>query len=419
MEKEKVWNVRRDFPILNTQVNGNALCYFDNAATTQVPEPVLNQMLEHYHTCQANVHRGVHTLSERSTAHMEHARIQMQHFLGAEHPHEIIFTSGTTASINLVARSLSFSGLKPGDEIITTEMEHHSNLIPWQEACRRTGAVLRIVPVTPSGELNLSALQEMLSSKTRLLAVTCVSNVTGTVNPVREIAHMVHAVGARILLDGAQALRHGPVNVRELGCDYFCLSGHKMMGPTGTGVLYGTESALEALIPETYGGGMVEQVWVDHATFDALPFRLEAGTPNIVGNIGLGAAAEYLIGLDLNWIVQRENTLLQRAIEGLADRNTVEILGNPFQRAGCISFNLKGVHPLDVAKLLDQLGIEVRSGHHCAQPLLTALGQTGAVRLSPAFYNTEEEIDRFLTALDQIVDRLGRRTLRGIHRRNA
>lgn len=397
-----VQKARWDFPILSSSVNGRPLVYLDNAATTQVPEQILSVMLEQYHCHQANVHRGIHALSESSTARMENAREKLQQFLGAARPEEIIFTSGTTHSINLVARSLSFGLLKPGDEIITTELEHHANLIPWQEACRRTGAVLRVVPIDSRGEPDMTVFEEMLSERTRLAAVSWVSNVTGTVSPIERVIELAHKAGAWVLIDGAQAVRHMKLDMQTLDCDFFCFSGHKMMGPTGTGVLYGKYDVLSQLPPDTFGGGMVDEVSISAASYGELPFRLEAGTPNISGNIGLGAAVDYLTGLGLAQIAQWEAALLTQLIDGLSQMPDVRILGAPGRRAGCVSFNIEGVHPYDAARLLDQLGVAVRSGHHCAQPLLTALGETGALRVSPAFYNTEEDISRFFAALDRV-----------------
>lgn len=407
-----VEQIRRDFPILHREVNGRPLIYLDNSATTQLPEPVLKVMLEQLHTYEANVHRGIHTLSEESTARLENARGQMQRFLGAAHPEEVIFTSGTTAAINMVARSMSFGLLKPGDEIITTQLEHHANLIPWQEACRRTGAVLKVIPIDEKGNLNMEAYEAALSEKTRLVASTWVSNVTGTVTPMETMIFMAHAFGAWVLVDGAQAVRHAVMNVKQLDCDFFVLSGHKMMGPTGTGVLYGKRQVLEQLPPDTFGGGMVDQVQDYSATYGELPFRLEAGTPNIVGNIGLGAAADYLQEIGIDNVIMQEMNLCHFLYGALSGRSQVELVGDPALRAGCISFNLKGAHCYDVAKLLDQLGIAVRSGHHCAQPLLTAFGLTGAVRVSPAFYNTMGEAAAFLEAIDRITKILGRKVRR-------
>ena len=400
--------IRRDFPILEETVNGRPLVYLDNAATTQMPEPVLEKMCAHYRHDHANVHRGIHTLSERSTEEMEQARRIIQEFIGAERPEEIIFTSGATDSINLLARSLSFGLLKPGDEILTTEMEHHANLIPWQEAARRCKAKLRIVPVKKAGELDYSALQQMLTEKTRLVAVTGVSNVTGTVNDLSAIIRQAHKHGAWVLVDASQMMRHQVIDVKALDCDFLCFSGHKMMGPTGTGVLYGKKAMLEQLPPDRFGGGMVDEVRLKRASYGDLPYRLEAGTPNIAGIIGLGAAGWYLSGLGIKEIAKREKLLLTTAEAALKQRTAVTILGEPRERAGCISFNLRDGHCFDVARLLDQLGIAVRSGHHCAQPLLRAFGLEGAVRISPAFYNTTEEIIRTMDALDRCIRVFGK-----------
>lgn len=405
-------DIRRDFPILNETVNGKPLIYMDNAATTQVPEPVLTAMLSHYRHDHANVHRGIHALSERSTEAMEQARQTLQELIGAASTEEIIFTSGATSAINMVARSLSFGLLKSGDEIITTEMEHHSNLIPWQEACHRKRAVLRIVPVTPDAELDYDAYRKMLSPSTKLVAVTGVSNVTGTVNDLASMIRAAHQVGAWVLVDASQMVRHQMIDVQKLDCDFLCFSGHKMMGPTGTGVLYGKKSLLDQLPPDAFGGGMVDTVKLKQATFGELPFRLEAGTPNIAGNIGLGAAAWYLMGLGIEEIARAEQILLTTAESALRQREQITILGSPAKRAGCISFHVQGGNCFDVARLLDQLGIAVRSGHHCAQPLLRAMGQEGAVRLSPAFYNTTGEIIQTIDALDRTIRVFGKVTRR-------
>ncbi|MBQ9270357.1 MAG: SufS family cysteine desulfurase [Oscillospiraceae bacterium] len=400
--------IRRDFPILGETVNGRNLVYLDNAATTQMPEPVLEKMCAHYRHDHANVHRGIHTLSERSTEEMEQARCIIQEFIGAEYPEEIIFTSGATDSINLLARSLSFGLLKPGDEILTTEMEHHANLIPWQEVARRCKAKLRIAPITASGDLDYGSFQQMLTAKTRLVAVTGVSNVTGTVNDLSAIIRQAHMHGAWVLVDASQMMRHQVINVKALDCDFLCFSGHKMMGPTGTGVLYGKKALLEQLPPDRFGGGMVDEVRLKRASYGDLPYRLEAGTPNIAGIIGLGAAAWYLSGLGIEEIAKREKLLLTTAEAALRQRASVTILGEPQKRAGCISFNVQDGHCFDVARLLDQLGIAVRSGHHCAQPLLRAFGLDGAVRISPAFYNTTEEIIQTMDALDRCIRVFGK-----------
>ena len=395
-------SVRRDFPILSRRVHGHALSYLDNGATTFVPEPVLTAVGEQYREYQSNVHRGVHYLSEQSTARVERVRQQIADFLNAEAPEEIIFTSGATESVNLVARAFADGILRPGDKLLATEMEHHSNLVPWQEACRRAGAELLVVPVTDAGELDLEELLRLLDAGPQLLAVTWVSNVLGTVNPLPQIVRMAHAVGCPVLVDAAQAMRHGSVDVRALDCDFLCFSGHKMMAPTGVGVLYGKRRRLERLPPASFGGGMIDEVDTRRATFAALPFKFEAGTPNIAGIVGLGAALDYLRGLGLPAVYAREANLIAYAESRLRERADLDILGAPARRSGAVSFNLRRLSPYDVAKLLDQLGVAVRSGHHCAQPLLARFGLTGAVRVTPAFYNTREEIDALMDGLDRI-----------------
>ena len=394
--------IRRDFPILSRQVHGRPLVYLDNGATTFVPEPVLAAVGEQYRTYQANIHRGVHYLSEQSTMRVERARAAVAAFLNAEAPEEIVFTSGATDAINLVARAFADGVLKPGDRVLTTEMEHHSNLVPWQQACRRVGAELLIAPMTDTGELDMEELLRLLDAGPRLLAVTWVSNVLGTVNPLLQIIRMAHAVDCPVLVDAAQAMRHGPVDVRALDCDFLCFSGHKMMAPTGVGVLYGRREWLERLPPVSFGGGMIDEVTPLDATWAELPFKFEAGTPNIAGIIGLGAALDYLQSVGWNAIYAAEGDLLRYTEERLGALEGIRILGAPARRAGAVSFHMNGAHPYDVAKLLDQLGVAVRSGHHCAQPLLARFGLTGAVRVTPAFYNTREEIGTLIAGLDRI-----------------
>ena len=357
---------------------------------------------QQYREYQANIHRGVHYLSEQSTARVERVRAAVAEFLNAEAPEEIIFTSGTTESINLVARAFADGVLKPGDRVLTTEMEHRSNLVPWQEACRRAGAEKLVVPMTDAGELDMEELLRLLDAGPQLLAVTWVSNVLGTVNPLPLIIRMAHAVGCPVLVDAAQAMRHAPVDVRTLDCDFLCFSGHKMLAPTGVGVLYGKRRWLERLPPVHFGGGMIDEVDTARATWAELPFKFEAGTPNIAGIIGLGAALDYLRGIGLPAIYERESALTAYAEARLRERGDLDVLGAPARRAGAVSFNLRGLSYYDVAKLLDQLGVAVRSGHHCAQPLLAHFGLTGAVRVTPAFYNTREEIDALSAGLDRI-----------------
>lgn len=390
--------VRKDFPILSRTISGHPLIYLDNAATTQLPCAVLGALEEHYSRHNANVHRGIHTLSEESTHHTEAARAHVASFLHAAHPQEIVFTGGATDSLHLV--SLAFSRLlKPGDEVITTQMEHHSNFVPWQQACLRTGATFRVVPLTDSGELDLDTYYAMLSPRTKLVAVTQVSNVLGTVNPLSEMAKAAHAYGAAFLTDGAQGVRHEGADVQAIDCDFYCFSGHKIMAPTGIGVLYGKAEWLERLQPVRYGGGMVDTVTEEYTTFEKPPYCWEAGTPNYAGAIALSAALTYLEQLGLSDISAYEASLTHSLCTMLEEMDGIDVLGHPGRRGGVVSFSMPGVHPFDAAALLDKLGVAVRSGTHCAQPLLARFGLTGTIRVSPAFYNTEEELQNFRTAL--------------------
>ena len=398
--------LRRDFPILSQEIGGRRLVYLDSAATAQVPLPVLERVRAHYVCDNANVHRGIHSLSERSTAAYEAARATAAAFLGAE-PEEIIFTSGTTGGINLLAQMFAEQVLRPGDAVITTQMEHHSNLVPWQEACRRSGAELRVAPVTDRGELDLLALARLLTPEVKLLAITAVSNLTGTVNPLEAIIPAAHAVGAAVLVDAAQALRHRRIDVRALGCDFLVFSGHKLGSPGGIGVLYAARDRLAQLRPVRFGGGMVDDVTDYEATFSAAPQCFEAGTPNYPAAIGLGAALEYLQEIGLDAIAAHERELLAAYAEMLGKFPTVRILGAPRSRAGALSFTVEGASAFDVAVLLDKLGVAVRSGHHCARPLLRRLGADYAVRISPAFYNDFDEIETVEAALRCVFGVLG------------
>lgn len=399
--------VREDFPILSSKIYGQPLIYLDNAATTQMPRCVLRRIQEHYERYNANVHRGIHYLSEQSTAHFETARATVRSFLGAKDCKEIIFTSGATDAINLVARGFQERFLRPGDEVIATEMEHHANLIPWQEACRRSGATLRIIPLTGMGELDLDAYYAMLSARTRIVAVTAVSNVLGTVNPLKPMIQAAHQAGAAVLVDAAQAMRHIRFQVRELDCDFLCFSGHKVMGPAGIGALYGKEERLDELYPIAFGGGMVDRVSLCEAAYGELPQRLEAGTPNYPGAIGLAAALNYLSELGLEEITRWEKTLLREYETMLGQFPCIRILGAPARRAGAVSFTVENASPYDISMLLDKLGVATRSGHHCAQPLLQRFGVPYAVRLSPAFYNRLEEIPAVQSALERTLSVLG------------
>lgn len=398
--------LRRDFPILEQKINGRPLIYLDSAATTQLPLPVLDRMQRHYLGDNANVHRGIHSLSERSTAAYETARAAAAAFLGAS-PEEIIFTAGATDGVNLAAQMLSGQTLHPGDAVVVTQMEHHSNLVPWQEACRRSGAELRIAPVTDSGELDLSALARLLTPEVKLLAVTAVSNVTGTVNPLETVIPLAHAAGAAVLVDAAQALRHRRIDVRALDCDFLVFSGHKLCAPAGIGVLYGKQELLAPLHPVRFGGGMVDDVTELGAVWSGVPQRFEAGTPNYPAAIGLAAALEYLQSAGTEAIAAHEQALLAAYEEMLRAFPAVRILGAPRERAGAISFTVKGAAAFDVAVLLDRLGVAVRSGRHCAAPLLRRLGADYAVRISPAFYNSLDEVPAVSSALRRVFGVLG------------
>ncbi len=384
---------RSDFPILATTVRGKPLIYLDNAATSQKPRQVIGAVSDFYGSENANIHRGVHRLSEQATAQFEAVREKVARFLGASAAAEIVFTSGTTASINLVAQSWGRGTLRPGDEVLVTAMEHHSNLVPWQLLCEQTGAVLRALPVTDPGELDLEALGGLLGERTRIVAVTHVSNVLGTVNPVRQLAERARAVGAVTVVDGAQSAPHLAVDVQALGCDFFAFSGHKLFGPTGVGVLYGRAALLERMPPWQGGGSMIASVGLSRSTYAPPPARFEAGTPPIAEVIGLGAAIDYIEGIGLEAIGAWEHRLLQRALEVVGDAPGVRLMGSPAHRASVLSFVVDGVHPHDVAAVLDDEGIAVRAGHHCAQPLMERLGVPATIRASFAFYNLMDEVD--------------------------
>ncbi len=393
-----VKEIRDDFPILSTTVNGRPLIYLDNAATTQVPVCVLDRIKAHYQLDHANVHRGVHTLSVRSTEAYEAARETVQKFLGAGDPQEIVFTQGTTDSINMVAEGIRHE-LTEDDCIIVTELEHHSNFITWQRLCERTGAAFRIVPC-PSGSPDMEAFRNLLEYKPKLVAVTQVSNLTGTVMPLEEMTKLAHDAGSKILVDGAQGIRHFDQSMAEADYDFYCFSGHKVMAPTGIGVLYGKAECLERLEPFRVGGGMVDAVQERSFTTAPLPARLEAGTPNIVGAIALAEALSYIDRIGRRAIGQYEEDLLRYAEQLLAQREEIRILGNPEKRAGVLSFVVSGIHSYDIASVIDKMGVAIRSGTHCAQPALHRFQLADALRLSPAFYNTFEEIETACICLD-------------------
>ncbi len=397
--------IRGLFPALNQRVNGNPLVYLDNAATTQKPRTVIEALVRFYETDNANVHRGAHALSDRATAAYEGARQTVARFLNARTPQEIVFVRGATEAINLVAQSFGRSNVGPGDEVLITGLEHHANLVPWQQLCLETGARLRVLPITDRGELSLDALEEMLSDRTRLVALAHVSNALGTVNPVRQVVAAAHRHGIPVVVDGAQAVPHFEVNVQELGCDFYAFSGHKVYGPMGIGALYGRLSLLAGMPPWQSGGDMVHQVEYDKTTFNDPPHRFEAGTPNVAGAIGLAAALQFVEDVGRVRAALHESRLVDLAVRRLDEISGVRIVGRPEDRAGVVGFVVDDppLSPLDVAVRLDSEGIAVRAGHHCCQPLMRRLGISGTVRASFAVYNTEDEVERFASAVRSIV----------------
>ncbi len=401
-----VWHVRQQFPILDQQINGYPLIYLDNAATTQKPEVVLQAMDHYYRHDNANVHRSAHALASRATIAFESARDEVAYFLNAAQREEIIWTRGTTEAINLVAYAWGLSQLRQGDEILVSAMEHHANLVPWQQVALKTGANLRIIPLQENGDLDISKYRQMLSDKTRLVAVTQVSNVLGTVNPVKEIVRLAHEVGALTLIDGAQAVAHNHIDVQALDCDFYVFSGHKVYGPTGIGVLYGKQALLRILEPWQFGGEMIERVTYESSTFNQPPFRFEAGTPPIAEAIGLAAALKFVRAQIMKGAEGYHQQLLQLLIDGLTSIDGVQIIGQPDIRQGVVSISLPQFHHHDMCQFLDAQGIAVRSGHHCAMPLIEALGLSGTLRISPGIYNTDQEIMLFLTHLQQTMELL-------------
>lgn len=396
-------NFRPDFPLLSREVHGRPLVYLDNAATTQKPRAVLEAMDCLYTTCNANVHRGIHTLSQEATALHEAARERVRAFLNARSTAEIIFTRGTTESLNLVASSFAEAFLHEGDEVILTVMEHHSDIVPWQLARDRRGFTLRVVPMDDEGRLDLEAYAALLNERTRLVCCCHVSNVLGTVNPVREMARMAHDAGAYFLVDGAQSVPHFPVDVQELDCDFLAFSAHKLYGPTGVGVLYGKEELLERMPPYQGGGEMIARVTFEKTTFERLPFKFEAGTPDYVGTHGLAAAIDYVAGIGLDRIAAYEDQLTRHAMARMREIEDMRFFGTVEGKTSVVSFNVGQIHPMDLGTLLDHLGFAIRTGHHCAQPLMARCGVEGMARVSFALYSTVEEIDRFVEALQRVV----------------
>jgi len=397
-----VERIRADFPILKQKVHGRPLVYLDNAATTQKPQAVLDALQRFYTTECANVHRGVHLLSERATHDYEEARAKVQRFLNAAETREIVFVRGATEGINLVASSYGRQHVGPGDEVLITAMEHHSNIVPWQILCQERGARLRVAPINDRGELVLEEFESLLGPKTRLVAVAHVSNALGTINPVRQIIDSAHRRGVPVLVDGAQAVAHLPVDVRELDCDFYVFSGHKVFGPTGIGVLYGKAQLLEDMPPYQGGGDMIRSVTFEKTIYNDLPYRFEAGTPNIAGVIGLGAALDYLGGLGLEAVEAHEHEVLAYGTEGLATVPGLRLIGTAREKTGVLSFVLEGVHPHDLGTILDREGIAIRTGHHCAQPVMQRFGVPATARASLACYNTRAEIDLLVRGIHKV-----------------
>ncbi|MFM2229324.1 MAG: hypothetical protein RL607_582 [Bacteroidota bacterium] len=394
--------IRADFPILTQHVNGKPLVYFDNGATAQKPQVVLDAITKYYSEINANIHRGVHTLSQWATDAYEESRGKIQRHLNAKHAHEIIFTAGTTHGINAVANGFA-ALLQPGDEILVSAMEHHSNIVPWQMLCERTGAVLKVIPMNEKGELILSEYDALLSEKTKVVTVNHISNALGTINPIEYIIQKAHEVGAAVLIDGAQATPHLKPDVQALDCDFYVFSGHKVCGPTGTGILYGKEAWLHKLPPYQGGGEMIATVSFEKTTYADLPHKFEAGTPNIAGGIVLGTAIDYLNEIGFEAIAAYEHELLEYATQKLEQIEGLRIIGTAEHKTSVISFNVGTIHPYDIGTIVDKLGIAVRTGHHCAQPVMDFFGIPGTVRASFAFYNTKEEIDIFVEALQKAV----------------
>jgi len=395
-----IQKIRADFPILKREVNGKPLVYFDNAATSQKPQIVIDAIVDYYSGYNANIHRGVHTLSQESTIAFENARQKIQKHFNAKHSHEIIFTSGTTHSVNIVASGFT-SILKKGDEVIVSALEHHSNIVPWQMLCEKTGAILKVIPINEEGELILDVYAALLSKKTKLVFVNHISNALGTINPINKIIDMAHSVDAAVLIDGAQACPHIKPDVQELNVDFYVASAHKMCGPTGIGMLYGKEEWLNKLPPYQGGGEMIKEVTFEKTTYADLPHKFEAGTPNISGGIAFGVAIDYLNAIGFDQISVYEKELLDYGTKKLLSIDGLRIYGTSIHKTSVISFNIEGIHPYDIGSIIDKLGIAVRTGHHCAQPIMDFYKIPGTVRASFSFYNTKEEIDKLVEALQR------------------
>lgn len=402
-----VWRIRQDFPILKQRVHGKPLIYLDNAATSQKPQRVIDAVCQFYAEDCSNIHRGVHALSERSTQTYEQARVKVQRYINAASEREIIFVRGTTEGINLVAQTFGRSRMQPGDEIVISAMEHHSNIVPWQLLCQQTGARLRVIPMNDDGELLLDEYEKLLGDRTKLVSIVHVSNALGTINPIHQMIALAHEQNIPVLIDGAQAVQHLKVDVQELDCDFYAFSGHKLYGPTGIGVLYGKADLLEAMPPYQGGGDMIRSVTFEQTTYNDLPYKFEAGTPNIAGAIGLGAAIQYVNEISLEAIAAYEHELLAYATEAVSEIAGLRIIGTAREKTSVLSFTLAGVHPHDIGTILDQEGIAIRTGHHCAQPVMDRFGVPATARASLAFYNTKEEIDALVAALHKVREVFG------------
>lgn len=403
---DNINEIRNDFPILQRKIKGKDLIYLDNGATTQKPQQVIDAVANYYSNENSNIHRGVHTLSQEATTKYEASRILIQKFIGAKHNHEVIFTKGTSDGINLIASTFGKKHLKKGDEVIITAMEHHSNIVPWQMICEDKEAILKVIPINDKGELILSELDSLITPKTKLIAFNHISNTLGTINPIKEIIKKAHDNNALVLVDAAQSIAHTPINVVELDVDFLVFSGHKMFAPTGTGVLFGKENLLNDLPPYQGGGDMIKEVTFEKTTYNCLPHKFEAGTPNIAGGIGLGEAVKYIQKIGFNLIENQEEKLLQYGTEQLLQIEGLRIIGTAEQKTSVISFVIDGIHPFDIGTIIDQLGVAVRTGHHCTQPLMTFFKIPGTIRASFSFYNTIEEIDILVASLKRAMKML-------------
>lgn len=397
---------RKDFKILDQMVYKRPLVYFDNAATTQKPQIVIDSILEYYEKINSNIHRGVHYLSQQATDQFEQARRTVQRYINVQHSHEIIFTKGTTESINLIAQTFGMSFLNPGDEVLISEMEHHSNIVPWKMVCEAKRASLRVIPMNEVGELKFDQIERLITSKTKILAITHTSNVLGTINPIKEIIQIAHSKGVPVLVDGAQAVSHSKVDVQELDADFYAFSGHKMYGPMGIGVLYGKEEWLNKLPPYQGGGEMIKKVTFEEITYNELPFKFEAGTPNVEGVLGLEKAIQYIQSIGFEKIANYEQELLNYLMDRMKEISNIHYYGLSKDKVAVLSFNVGEIHPYDLGVILDQMGIAVRTGHHCAQPIMDKFNIPGTIRVSLALYNTKAEIDLFMDALKKAITML-------------